>query len=64
MAKVFILTDQDFQNLFALIDRNPEHGYSGGSSRVLSNEEEKAFHSAHTFYNYQVRNWADTVRGS
>lgn len=59
MSKVYLITDADIYQLLTLIDRNPRHGESGGSSQVLSKEEEEAFNKAHRFYNYQVRSWLD-----
>jgi hypothetical protein len=60
--KVYMLKEHDFQLLLSLVDRNPKHGHSGGSSKVLSKEEEKAHDEAHGFYNYQVRTWIDGVK--
>lgn len=62
MSKAYLLTEADLQNLLTRLDRNPEYGLSGGSSAVLSKEEKEAFHSAHRFYNYQVRVWLDEIK--
>lgn len=59
--KVYLLKDSDFERLFDAICRNPEHGYHGGSSVVLSKQEKQAHHGAQRFFNYQVRCWADSV---
>ncbi len=61
--KVYILTDADFEALNARVAADPKHGFSGGSSRVLSIEEELAFGEAHSFYNYHVRNWISDLKG-
>jgi len=59
--KVYHLTDKDFKALLIAIDRDPAHGRDGGSSRVLTDEETKAFREAHRFYNYHIRGWIDDV---
>ncbi len=60
--KVYILKDSDFQRLLDNVDRNFEHGMRGGSSQVLDTQERQAHNDAHRFYNYQVRNWIDSVK--
>lgn len=60
--KVYILTDQDFDKLLAEIDRNPEYGQAGGSSRALSKNERRAFEQAHRFYNFLIRKWIDGMK--
>lgn len=62
--KVYILKDKDFERLLAEIDRDPQYGEWGGSSRVLSDEEKKAHQEAHRFYNFIIHRWLDSVRGS
>lgn len=62
MAKVYILTEEDFELLILRLDRDPENGYDGGSSQVLSKEENIAKKDAHKFYNYQIRRWIDGVK--
>ena len=60
--KAYILTESDFERLKTLIDRNPTHGYDGGSGRVLDEQERRAHDDAHRFYNYQVHKWLDEVK--
>lgn len=60
--KAYILSEQDFERLLAALDRNPEYGYNGGSSAVLSEQERKAHKEAHGFYNHQIRRWIDSVK--
>lgn len=60
--KAYILKEEDFATLLAAIDRDPRHGYSGGSSGVMSKEEEQAHDTAHRFFNYQIRRWIDSVK--
>lgn len=60
--KAFILSEKEFEDLLAAIDRNPEHGPQGGSSSTFTDVERRAFHDAHRFYNYQVRTWIDRVQ--
>jgi hypothetical protein len=62
MAKVYILKDQDFDALLLRLDRAPERGSQGGSSRTLTIEEKQAFEDAHRFYNYQIRTWIEEVQ--
>lgn len=62
MAKAYILTEADFDALFAAVDRDPRRGESGGSSAALSDEERRAHDKAHRWFNYQVRAWADKVK--
>ena len=59
--KVYLIKEADIQRLFLMVDRDPTHGPDGGSSQVLSKEEEAAYRAANGFYNYQVRTWADQV---
>jgi hypothetical protein len=61
-VKAYILTEDDFKKLLLRIDRNPKHGYDGGSSQVLSKEEEEAHDKAHRFFNYHIRMWMDEVK--
>lgn len=60
--KVYILKESDIKALLTAIDRDPSHGYNGGSSVVLSQQEREAHEQAHRFYNYQVRTWIDRVK--
>lgn len=55
--KVYILKEEDFDNLLLAVDRNPEHGHNGGSSVVLTDTEKRAHQEAHAFYNLQVHRW-------
>lgn len=55
--KVYILKEQDFESLLALLDRDPEYGRSGGSSHPLTEKEREAHVQAHGFFNYQIRGW-------
>ena len=61
--RVYLLKDADFERLLAEIARDPKHGRKGGSSQVLSAADKKAFEKAHSFYNYVVRVWLDSVKG-
>jgi hypothetical protein len=57
--KVYLIKDDDLDNLLANLDRNPEHGYEGGSSAVFNEVEKLAFDQTHRFCNCQVRTWID-----
>lgn len=59
--KVYLLHESDIERLRTLIDRDPKHGYEGGSSTVLSEMERRAHDEAHRFYNYQICRWIDEV---
>lgn len=60
--KCYLLKDEDFEELFSAIDRDPRWGTKGGSSDVMSKEEQEAHEKAHRFYNYQLRTWADKMK--
>lgn len=61
--KAFILTEADLERLILRIDRNPQHGTTGGSSRGTPTPEQLMVeNAAHRFYNYQVRTWIDEVK--
>ena len=60
--KAYILSEKDFDNLLANLDRNPDHGYNGGSSAGLSEKEMMIYKEAHRFYNFQIRRWIDKVK--
>jgi hypothetical protein len=62
VSKVYLLTDGDFDLLFAEVDRDPSHGTRGGSSDVLTETEKEAHAQAHRFFNYVIRCWASKVR--
>lgn len=64
MAKAFILSNEDFDKLLLMIDRDPKHGSNGGSSdsRVRDREEQEVWDKVHRFYNYQIRRWIDEVQ--
>lgn len=59
--KQFVLTQADVDKLTLMVDRDPRHGASGGSSQALSEVEARAHDEAHRFYNYQVRRWLAEV---
>ncbi len=60
--KVYILDEADFSRLLAEIDRDPQYGRDGGSSRILSDRDREVFKSVHAFYNYTIRKWVDGVK--
>ncbi len=60
--KVYLLKDSDLQRLLDNIDRNPEHGYRGGSSQVFNEQEKRAYKEVYRFYNYQIRTWIDSIK--
>ena len=60
--KAYILKDIDFEKLITELSRDPIRGETGGSSVVLSKEEQEAFDKAHRFYNYIIRRWIDEVK--
>jgi hypothetical protein len=62
MAKVYMLTEEDFRLLTDSIDRDPRWGTQGGSSAVFNEVERLAHDDAHRFYNYQVRVWIDRMK--
>lgn len=60
--KIYVITDNDLNRLILRIDRNPQHGEDGGSSRgTPTPEQRKAEEEAHRFFNYQVRCWMSEV---
>ena len=60
--KAYILTEEDFSNLLEKIDRDPNHGDNGGSSRVFTEDERRAHEEAHRRFNYWGRIWIDKVK--
>jgi hypothetical protein len=62
MAKVYLLTETDFERLLLNIDRDPHHGDNGGSSRVLTEQESSVHKETHKRFNYWVRVWIDSVK--
>lgn len=62
--KVYLLTEQDFERLLANIDRDPEHGATGGSSASMGEHDRRIYHEAYRFFNYQVRTWISSVSKS
>lgn len=60
--KVYLIKEGEIDALLALIDRDPKHGFGGGSSRVLSDVEQRAHDEAHRFFNFQVRNWIAEIK--
>lgn len=60
--KAYILSELDFKNLIANIDRDPRYGDNGGSSKTFTPEQREAFIEAHRFFNYQIRKWIDEVQ--
>lgn len=60
--KAYILTETDFQKLCLILDTNPEYGYDGGSSQILTPEERAAFKAAHSFYRYKLHGWINEVK--
>jgi hypothetical protein len=60
--KVYVITDSDINRLILAVDRNPQHGKLGGSSRGTPTPEQlKAEGEAHDFFNFQVRRWLKEV---
>lgn len=57
--KVYLLKDEDFEELLTAIDRDPSRGTSGGSSQVLTQQQRDAHTEAHRFFNYHIRVWMD-----
>lgn len=60
--KVYLIKEEDFEKLLLMIDRDPTHGYEGGSSNSMNEQERRVYDEAHRFYNYQVRTWIDEVK--
>jgi hypothetical protein len=60
--KAYILKEEDFEDLFRYLALDPRRCETGSSSRALTKPEVDALEKAYSFYNYQVRNWADKVR--
>jgi hypothetical protein len=60
--KVYMLSKHDFDNLLARIDRDPSHGYDGGSSNAMSEHDRRIHDEAHRFFNYQIRTWISDVQ--
>ena len=56
--KVYIM------RLCSAIDRDPKYGVNGGSSQVLSKQEQEAHIEAHRFFNYQIRTWIESIQRS
>ena len=64
--KAYLLSQADLDRLRAMVDRDPEHGYEGGSSQcdVNDGKNRMAYAEAHRFYNFQVCRWIDEVTKS
>jgi hypothetical protein len=62
MAKVFLLTQDNFDALLAAIDRDPTWGTQGGSSATMTQAERDIHDRAHRFFNYQVRTWIQKMQ--
>lgn len=60
--RVYIIKDSDFEALQSAIDRDPKNGTQGGSSQVLSDDEQRAHDRAHRFFNYQVVTWMQRMK--
>lgn len=60
--KIYLVTDEDIERLKTELARDPKHGYTGGSSTVLSDVERKAHEDAHRFYWYHVCRWIDKIK--
>lgn len=60
--KVYQITDDDIVKLINSIDRDPKHGYNGGSATVLTKEEQDAHDKAHRFFFYQISTWLDEIK--
>ncbi len=60
----FILTQADLDRLLLMLDRDPKHGRTGGSSQssVRDPEANRIYDEVHGFYNYQIRKWIDEVK--
>lgn len=61
-TKAYILSDTDFAELTAAIDRDPRWGLHGGSSTVFNHAERDANDVAHRFFNYQVTTWIERMK--
>lgn len=60
--KVFLINDDDLNNLILAIDRNPQHGHNGGSSRGTPTKDKLMIENeAHSFFNHQVRKWINGI---
>jgi len=62
--KVFILNEKDIESLKSRIDKDPRHGYEGGSSMIVSEADAKIYDEVHRFYNYQIRKWIEEIQES
>lgn len=61
--KVYVINEDDVARLKAFVNRDPQHGYNGGSSDSTVNDpgRREAYDEAHRFYNYQVHRWLSEV---
>lgn len=59
----FEITQGDIDRLKAYVDRDPQHGYEGGSSDASVNDDHnrRIYGAAHKFYNYQIHKWLSEV---
>lgn len=60
--KAYILTDDDFEQLFIALKQDPKYARHGTTGRNLAKDELEAYHAAHRFYHYHTVKWADKVR--
>ena len=60
--RVYLLKDSDFETLLDNLDRDPKHGYRGGSSQVFLKKKRQIYDDVHRFYNYQIRVWMGKVK--
>jgi|WetSurMetagenome_2_1015567.scaffolds.fasta_scaffold04771_12 hypothetical protein len=61
-VRVYLIKDEDLDRLRTLIDRDPRWGEQGGSSQVLSKEEELEHGRAHRWFDWQICAWIDSVK--
>jgi hypothetical protein len=62
--KVYLIKESDIDNLLLKLNSDPKYGINGGSidSTVRDNMIDITYEKVRRFYNYQVRNWIDSIK--
>lgn len=58
--KVYLLKDEDFEELLTALRLDPARvPVLGNANGQLTEEQRRVFDEAHRFYNYHVRTWME-----
>jgi hypothetical protein len=56
MSKVYLLTEDDFENLLSRIKEDPRH------RNILHDRDERIYEEAYRHYNYHIHRWMSKVK--